>query len=1097
MAFSAQIKPPHCDRLGSSHKHRTKKKTRKVVLNVATWNIRTLTDNTKADRPERRTALIARELARYRVDIAALSETRLADKGQLTEPGGGYTFFWSGRSSEERREAGVGFAIKSHLLRKLAGLPEGLDERLMTLKLPLKGKNTATLISAYAPTMTNPDDIKDKFYEELDRILTAIPKSEKIILLGDFNARVGADHETWEGIVGKHGIGRCNSNGILLLRTCAAHGLSITNTMFRLPTRNKTSWMHPRSKHWHLLDYVIVRTRDRQDVCVTKAMCGADCWTDHRLIISKMNLHIKANRRPQGQKCVKRLDISKLRDQVTSANFSTDLDSRVTQTQSGQGSIEERWASFKGIVYQTALEHVGPTTRRHQDWFDENDEEIQALLAEKNRRLQSYRSDPSSASKKAAFTQSRNTVQVRLREMKDSWLSAKADEIQNYADKRDLKRFYDALKAVYGPQSSGSSPILSADGKTLLTDRQQILKRWAEHFDSVLNRPSSINEEAIARLPQAEIDYELDLPPTLPEVKRAISQMCSGKAPGPDAIAAEVYKVAGTPTLSHLTDIFQSMWSEGKIPQDFKNANIVHIYKRKGNRRSCDNHRGISLLSIAGKILARVLLNRLLGHLEQGLLPESQCGFRAGRGTVDMIFAARQLQEKCQEQHCDLYTTFVDLTKAFDTVSRDGLWKIMKKFGCPDKFTTIVKQFHDSMMVRVLDDGDVSDVFPVTNGVKQGCVLAPTLFSMMFSAMLTDAFDNSTPGICIRYRTDGRLYNLRRLQAVTKVKETVLRDFLFADDCSLNAGNEQEMQQMVDLFSKACDNFGLTISIKKTEVMHQPAPGNQYKEPLVAVKGQKLQAVDRFTYLGSTLSRTVNIDEEVNTRIFKASTAFGRLRASVWERRGISITTKLKVYNAVVLTALLYACESWTVYKRHAKQLNHFHTRCLRSILRIRWQDKISDTEVLQRAKAQSIYTMLQKAQMRWTGHVCRMPDHRIPKQLLYGELLQGKRTAGGQKKRFKDSLKASLKDFNMNTDSWELLAQDRPNWRRQIYAGAQTAENLRAAAAERKRFFRKARAVSTTNTAPTHTCPSCGRGFLAQIGLISHLRSHKTRPKS
>ena len=105
----------------------------------------------------------------------------------------------------------------------------------------------------------------------------------------------------------------------------------------------------------------------------------------------------------------------------------------------------------------------------------------------------------------------------------------------------------------------------------------------------------------------------------------------------------------------------------------------MHLYKRKGNHQACDNHRGISLISIAGKILARVLLNRLIAHLEKGLLPESQCGFRKERGTIDMVFAARQLQEKCQEQNIDLYSTYVDLTKAFDTVSREGLWKIMAK----------------------------------------------------------------------------------------------------------------------------------------------------------------------------------------------------------------------------------------------------------------------------------------------------------------------------------------------------------------------------------------------------------------------------------
>ena len=130
------------------------------------------------------------------------------------------------------------------------------------------------------------------------------------------------------------------------------------------------------------------------------------------------------------------------------------------------------------------------------------------------------------------------------------------------------------------------------------------------------------------------------------------------------------------------------MWRKEAIPQEFKDATI-HLFKRKGNPQVCDNHRGISLLSIAGKILARVLLNRLNEHLvRSGILPESQCGFRKNRGTIDMIFTARQLQEKCQEQNVDLYMTFVDLTKAFDTVSREGLWKIMAKFGCPAGFRT-------------------------------------------------------------------------------------------------------------------------------------------------------------------------------------------------------------------------------------------------------------------------------------------------------------------------------------------------------------------------------------------------------------------------
>ena len=158
------------------------------------------------------------------------------------------------------------------------------------------------------------------------------------------------------------------------------------------------------------------------------------------------------------------------------------------------------------------------------------------------------------------------------------------------------------------------------------------------------------------------------------------------------------------------------------------------------------------------------------------------------------------------------------------------------------------------------------------------------------------------------------------------------------------------------------------------------------------MKGQRLQVVDKFTYLRGTLSRVVHTDDEVKARIAKASEAFGRLRGSIWDRSGIRLDTKLKVYRSVVLPTLSYACETWTVYQRHAKRLNHFHTSCLRKLLKIKWQDRIPDTEVLKRAMMQSVHTLLNLAQLRRTGHVTRMPDERLPKKILYGELQVGKR---------------------------------------------------------------------------------------------------------
>ena len=145
-----------------------------------------------------------------------------------------------------------------------------------------------------------------------------------------------------------------------------------------------------------------------------------------------------------------------------------------------------------------------------------------------------------------------------------------------------------------------------------------------------------------------------------------------GKAPGGDGIPTEVWKYGGANLSNRLHRWIIKVWGEGHVPQAWKDANIVTIYK-KGDRTECGNYRGISLRSAAGKIFARILLNRVSSHITPEVVPETQCGFRSNRSTVDMIFCLRQLQEKCTEQDRPLYIVFVDFTKAFDTVGRTGL----------------------------------------------------------------------------------------------------------------------------------------------------------------------------------------------------------------------------------------------------------------------------------------------------------------------------------------------------------------------------------------------------------------------------------------
>ncbi|VDL90486.1 unnamed protein product [Schistocephalus solidus] len=424
-------------------------------------------------------------------------------QGSTGGGGAGYTFFWSGRRKAKRRDAGVVFAIRNDIVGNLPYLPQRINDRLMSLRLPLRGDKFAIIISAYAPPMTSSDATKDKFYEDLHALQATVPKDDKLIVLGDFNARVGTDHTA------------CNQ------------------------------------------------------------------------ITEKLeNLHA--------------------------------ADSNAT--------VETRWCQLRNFIQSTALEVLGRARHQHQDWFNENDTKISNLLAEKNGLHKAY-TDLRTDTTKAAFLRSHRHLQQRLQEMQDAWIIRKAEGIQAYADSNEIKNSFKAIKFISGTCIKGTAPLLSSDGTTLLTEKSQILKRWAEHFRSVLICSSVISDANIDRLRQLDKNNDLDLPSALPKTIRAVQQISDGKAPGSDAIPPEIYKHGGTRLMAELTTLFQEMWLQGQVPQDLKETTIVHLYKRKGNRQLCDYHRGISLLNITGKIFARILLNRLKSHLEQGLVSESQCGF--------------------------------------------------------------------------------------------------------------------------------------------------------------------------------------------------------------------------------------------------------------------------------------------------------------------------------------------------------------------------------------------------------------------------------------------------------------------------------------
>ncbi|KAL8568560.1 hypothetical protein ACOMHN_058497 [Nucella lapillus] len=401
------------------------------------------------------------------------------------------------------------------------------------------------------------------------------------------------------------------------------------------------------------------------------------------------------------------------------------------------------------------------------------------------------------------------------------------------------------------------------------------------------------------------------------------------------------------------------------------------------------------------------------------------------------------------------------------------------------KLLRLISSFHEDMKDTVRYDGSSSDPFPIKSGVKQGCVLAPTLFGILFSLLLRYAFSQSKEGFCLHTRSDSSLFSLARPRAKTKVRKFLICEMLFADDAALTAHTEAALQELISCFAHACTEFGLTISIRMTNVLGQDVSS----APRISIGDCTLDVVEYFTYLGSTISSSLSLDIELNSRIGKASAAMARLSKRVWENSKLTIKTKTQVYQACVLSTLLYGSESWTLYTHQERMLNTFHLRYLRGILGISWQDRVPNKDVLARAGTHSMFALLTKRRFRWLGHVSRMQDGRLPKDILLCELATGSRPTGRPALRYKDVCKRDFKTGGIAPANFEALAADRSSWQLATRSAIKTAEQWREEKWEKRKACRRQRAKSALSDDTVYTCNNCSRACRSRIGLQSHSR--------
>lgn len=580
-----------------------------------------------------------------------------------------------------------------------------------------------------------------------------------------------------------------------------------------------------------------------------------------------------------------------------------------------------------------------------------------------------------------------------------------ASEYEKAAAYGNLGTVYKITKRLCGKCTNQTTHIMDKNGNICTTEREQAA-RWVQHFQEVLNLPEP---EQPANITTTDDILEINInPPDSAEVKAAIQTLKSGKACGIDAIHAEMLK-ADIPTSTRvLTDLFQNIWNSDTIPEDWSKGLIVKIPK-KGNTKNCDNWRGITLLSIPSKVFCKVLLNRMETAIDIRLRQE-QAGFRKGRGCMDQIFALRNIIEQCLEWNTPLYINFVDFRKAFDSVHRNTLWKILHSYGIPPKIISIIKTFYEQFECSVIMGNALTEWLPVQSGVRQGCIISPILFLVTIDWITTNTTADRPRGI------QWTLFSQ-------------LEDLDFADDLALLSANHTNMQAKTDRLNNFARQVGLTINTSKTQVLCV----NSIPTGPILVGEEPLEFVEDFTYLGSLISKDSGASKDIKARLGKAQGAFSLLR-SIWRSKQYSLKTKMLLYNSNVKSVLLYGAESWRVVKTDTRKMEVFHNRCLRRICQIFWPNKISNNELYKKTGSRSITKEITHRRLRWLGHVLRMEQDHITKVALRWTP-PGKRKTGRPKTTWRRTVTQELEQMNLSWGEAQHAARDRMQRRSLIEA--------------------------------------------------------------
>ena len=366
----------------------------------------------------------------------------------------------------------------------------------------------------------------------------------------------------------------------------------------------------------------------------------------------------------------------------------------------------------------------------------------------------------------------------------------------------------------------------------------------------------------------------------------------------------------------------------------------------------------------------------------------------------------RNIIEQSIEWQSSLYVNFIDFQKAFDSVHRDSLSLIMRSYSIPSKIINMVKALYADFECAVVDGHDTTEWFKIKTGVKQGCNMSGLLFLLVVDWVMRNTLQEGNTGIRWKFTTK-------------------LEDLDFADDIALLSSTRQHIQTKTDKLAHEAERVGLKVNVDKCKLLRINSRNND----VVEVNGRGIEDVDRLVYLGATVSKEGGGTEDIHNRVVKARGVFLKLK-KIWSSNSISRRTKVRLYKTLVKPVLMYGCETWKMNKSDENKIDVFQSRCLRRIFKIRWQERITNKEVLKMAEMENLSEGVRERRWKFIGHIMRKePNNDCRTALTWTP--EGRRKRGRPKTTWRKTAEREREKAGWkNWSEVQIAAADRAGWR-------------------------------------------------------------------